>query len=370
MRILHVTPSLLKGGAEKVVIELSNGLTTNGHRVDLLLMSPVDPVLNQNKLDPRVFVRYISQHPTHKAVSYLKILFWVLRNWQTIRTYNVVHCHLTFGLIFGFYTSLFRHFEKHTEIKLVATYHATGMVRARFRRIFNEKLSYFFDEFILMAQDEQWRIFALRKKRKNISVIVNGISEESSTKRKKMEKHSSPWTIGTISRLQAERQPWLFLETFAQLDRILPGEFRFIIGGEGPERELLLQLSRSLDIESKLSMPGLVQEPVLIFEQLDFYLALNIESVTGIAGLEAIFNGVPTIGLQLSPTYVNGEEDWIWSDKTPSKVAAKIIDYLKSPATVRDLIISQGNYAREEFSSSKMLKRYLELYTRGTLDNS
>ena len=46
MRILQVLPHLSKGGAERVVVELSNSLVTVDHEITLLLAFPVNLELN------------------------------------------------------------------------------------------------------------------------------------------------------------------------------------------------------------------------------------------------------------------------------------------------------------------------------------
>ena len=61
MRILQVLPHLSKGGAERVVVELSNSLIDVGHEVTLLLAFPVDPDLNQKFLNKKVSVQFLSE---------------------------------------------------------------------------------------------------------------------------------------------------------------------------------------------------------------------------------------------------------------------------------------------------------------------
>ena len=362
MKILQVFPSLLKGGAERVVIELANGFVEAGHEVTLVLAFPVDPELNQNQLDNRVSIRYISLNSSNRIIPYVKAPFWILQNWRSIKRYSVVHCHLTFGLFFGFILALLRRTSPKAKFKLVATCHVVGISVAGFTRVFNERASAYFDEFVLMAQDDQWRNYAESKKLTNISVIVNGISGLSPEQAKKSHRQNTRWVIGTISRLQSERRPWLFLETFAEMERLMPGQLEFLIGGEGPERDSLLTQATTLGINSKLLMPGLVKEPATILKQLDLYLTLNVEQITGIAALEAIFYGVPAIGIQLSPSYTKGGLDWIWSDGNPKLVAAKAAEYLGDRKKLHELSREQEMIANEQFSISQMLNKYQALY--------
>ena len=363
MRILQVLPHLSKGGAERVVVELSNSLIEAGHEVTLLVAFPVDPVLNQQYLDKRVTLKFASLKSANRGLAYLRLPLWIAREWKVMKTYDVIHCHLTFGLFFGSLISLFRKITRTRNLRLIATCHVVGIGISHTRRVINERLSYFFDVFVLMAQDDQWRNFISSKKRENFRFIVNGISANMWANRLKQPKRKPFWTVGTISRLQAERKPWLFLEVFARVQNLMNGEVRFILGGEGPEKEPLTAISEKLKLSRNLFMPGLVQDPKTILEDLDLYIGLNVEGITGIAGLEAVFSGVPVIGIQLAPTYANGANDWIWSHQDPTFIARRIVDYLKNPAQLSMLAEKQYRVATENFSVECMRDSYLSLYT-------
>ena len=373
MRILQVLPHLSKGGAERVVIELSNALIDKDHDVTLLLASQVNPILNQQYLSEGVLVKVVSSRTQNRFLPYILLPIWVFKHRKLLRTYDVVHCHLTYGLVFGFIFSVFRKFENLTNVRLIATCHVVGISITRAPRFINEKLSVFFDAFVLMAMDNQWRRFIARKKIVNIQVVANGISPLSapnsssnlaSIKKQKCEQitHKNVLTIGTISRLQSERKPWLFLEVFAEVQKSMDLEVNFILGGEGPERGSLLKIAEQLELSKNLTMLGLVQDPRAVLATLDLYITLNVEEITGIAGLEAIFAGIPVVGIQLAQDYESGQEDWIWSDQNPQIVGREIATYLKSPKQLQAIATSQFSLADKKYSLTRMLEDYLALY--------
>jgi glycosyltransferase involved in cell wall biosynthesis len=364
MRILQVLPHLSKGGAERVVVELSNSLFDAGHDVTVLLAFPVDPKLNQQDLYKEVSVQFVSLNSTNRVLGYFKLPFYVVRHWKILKTYDVIHCHLTFGLIFGFLIALNRKITRTNKQRLVATCHVVGVDISRTRRIMNERLSYFFDVFALMAIDAQWRKFISVKKSSNVHIVVNGISPTSWNSKKKFAIEKPIRTIGTISRLQSERKPWLFLDVFSQVYDFTNGQVRFILGGDGPERENLTALSERLKLSDNLSMPGLIQDPKTFLESLDLYVGLNVEKITGIAGLEAIFSGIPIVSIQLSPTYTNGANDWIWSDQDPGMIAEEIARLLKNPNELVKIAKDQHIVAVRDYSIERMRDSYLSHYSR------
>ena len=360
MRILQVLPHLSKGGAERVVVDLSNSLVKVGHEVTVLLAFQVNPSLNQEYLDHKVKVQFVSPNGGSRILQYVKLPFWVVRHWKLLNTYDVIHCHLTFGLIFGFIISLFRTVVRKKNPKLVATCHMVGVGGGL--KVMNEKLSSFFNDFVLMAEDDAWRQFAENKGRKNIVVIPNGVSIKTTGTGPAPRKDKPFWTVGTISRLKAERKPWLFLETFSEILESMDGKVRFVIGGEGPERISLSALSEKLGLNESLTMPGLVHDPLEILNNLDIYITLNVEGITGIAGLEAVFAGIPVVGIQLSPTYRTGAVDWIWSDHDPKLVAQKIVELLSDNKKLERVRQDQFLVANRDYSINRMRDEYLKIY--------
>lgn len=362
MRILQVIPTLSKGGAERVVVELANALIVSGEEVTVLLSHPVNYNLNQKFLNSVIKVYFVSPKKNSRLLQYLKLPFWVMKNRKFLAGFDVIHCHLTFGLIFGLVVSRQRKINRTRKPKLVATCHMVG-VRGSLER-FNQACSYFFDSFALMALDNNWREFMEKSKRTNIVIVANGISNSEPVNRLKQPTKEIPVVIGTISRLVAERNPSMFLEVFSEISKLDSiGEFRFIIGGDGEEREKLEHLSAELNLSRTLIFQGLIKNPEDFFSQIDFYVSMNVEAITGIAGLEAINAGIPVVAIQLSPNYATGAADWIWSDSIPRNVAKKILELAKDPIKTQKLISSQYLYAEDNYSTKRMMEEYKKIYS-------
>jgi len=362
MKILQVLPHFSKGGAEKVVVELSNSLVYSGHEVAVLSAYPVDPNLNQKFLDNQIQLHFVLSKNKNKLSHYLKLPYWIIRNWKTLKSYDVIHCHLTYGLIFGFLVWILQKIDSEKKIVLIGTCHVVGVGVGTFPRVLNERLSYFFDYFVLMAQDAKWRHFISRQKKKNVLLIANGISSNLPKSNSHLGSKSEIWRIGTISRLEAERKPWLFLETFAHTQKLTHEKVEFWLGGEGPERRSLEIQAEDLGLTRSLTMPGLVLNPTEFLKTIDIYISLNVEEITGIAGLEAVFSGIPVVGIQLSQSYVNGSDDWIWSNQDPKSVAQKIVDCIKNQVELSNIAETQYKIASRIFSVERMRDEYLVLY--------
>lgn len=362
MRILQILPNLSKGGAERVVVELSNVLIDSNHEVTLLATHPIDIKLNQQSLNEKVHVSFIAKRPHNRIFEYIRLPFWIAVNWKKLKRYDVIHCHLTYGLVFGFFVSFFRKITLTKNLRLIATCHIVGVGISRQPRIINEKLSRFFDVFVLVAEDDLWRKFIRGNRKQNFQIVRNGISAKAWSRGPKNVGDENTFTVGTISRLQSERKPWLFLEVFAHIHKLTKGKVHFVLGGDGPEKEPLLTLAEKLGIRQNLSMPGLVIYPSEILANLDLYIALNVEETTGIAGLEAVFSGVTVVSIQLSSTYSNGDNDWIFSNHDPQVVATKIVSLLNNSDEITRVEKEQYHVAIQNYSIERMCDAYLKLY--------
>ncbi|HIL34688.1 MAG TPA: hypothetical protein EYG28_04710, partial [Nitrospiria bacterium] len=101
MKIVHVLPALTKGGGERVVVELANHAARAGHEVSIIAAFPVDSALLPNVLHPDVRVRYVSDLVDSRVGKYLCVLPWLWRYRLWLAEQDILHCHLTYGSMFG-----------------------------------------------------------------------------------------------------------------------------------------------------------------------------------------------------------------------------------------------------------------------------
>lgn len=357
MRIIHVLPNLAKGGAEKVTIDLANKQELQGHTVALLFANSQHSKSNFSLLNKNIDIVYIGKTKNNLLSTYISCAAWIIRQRSFLRTFDVVHTHLTFGLIFGSLTKILTVFDRNKNSNIVFTCHLVGMNVSRFLIFFTRLNSFFYDSFVLMAHDRYWdkRIAKNRK----FTCIENGIEPLGVNRHKR----TTLTRIGSLGRLVKDRKPELIIDLFSEMEKTI-GDVEFIVGGEGPLRSQLQDSLRGTDAEGVIEFQGLIDSPSDFYSNLDFYITMNVGSTTGISGLEAVSAGIPTLAIQLDPLYKNGERDWIPSFSTNVLLIQYLQDLIENKKALLELTVKQKSTFEDNFTVESMASKYLAIYSK------
>lgn len=355
MKILQVIPRLARGGAEKVVTDLLNYQNAMGVDVYLFCLEVPESNSKDRELNQNIKTFSLDTISNSKFKSYFLTYKWILKNKNTLQSFDVIHTHLTFGLFFGAIAKF--HFLRNSQNypSIIFTSHLVGMRVSKFKLLFHRLFALPYDKIVLMARDAYWEKVIARNNK--YVLIQNGIQALKRVDRKQ----KNGIRIGTLSRLAPERTPEVFLEFFSEFSKI-SSKIEFVIGGDGPERNQLIKLASQLGISHNTLFLGAIEDVPKFYDEVDFYIALNVGVTTGIAGLEAISTGLPTIAIQLDDNYQTGAFDWIASFLSPLKAR----EFLSELINDQDILL---NYKRmqelvfyENFTSDIMASKYLKLY--------
>ena len=368
-------PALTKGGAEKVVIDLINKSTENGDLITLVLAYDVDKTLLHYKLNSSVKVITIGRNGS-KIALYSCLLVWISKNWLWIKQNDVLHCHLTFGTVFGNITWLFRKITKSKLPLIIETNHSVGMpIKTWQKSLFKRSLNCR-DGYILIAQSDKWVRLLRKTSVAAYKHIPNGVElpeEKPSNKdillllsNYGILRDDKTIIIGSVGRIVSERRPNSIIEIFSKIRELLPSEYTvyFIMGGDGPQMGELKESIRDYQIENIVFLPGLVHEVQKLMSVLDLYITINVGENTGISGLEAAIISLPVISLQVQSDFTPSNSDWIWSNPNTLDVATKAVELIKNKKLIKDMGSKQQQHAIKNYSVDKMFLEYDRFYTK------
>jgi glycosyltransferase involved in cell wall biosynthesis len=370
MKIVHVITALTKGGGEKVVVELANAAAMDGNEVTIVAAFPADPIFLQDQLHGSVSVIFISNS---KSFSYVKQVSWILRNFSWLRTRDIIHCHLTYGAVFGSVVYLIKKFSNKKKPLLIETYHAVGMRIPRINRYIHSIFCSQRDAVIFMAEDDYWNSFRTKHTKIITTVIENGISipkrvnniaKLDDYKRKIGIPSSAKLIVGTVGMLRTDRQPWRYIPIFAEVARQCGPDVHFLIGGDGPEMGNVKQLIKKYNIERQVHLPGLVIDSAIAFSVIDIYISLSIGPLTGLSMMEAALFEIPVVGIQLFSGYNAKQGDWVWSSTEDNEIATEIKRLIDNEDERKKVADKQYQYVLNKHTTPVMASRYKEFYDK------
>lgn len=371
MKILHLLPILKKGGAENLVLMLSKLALSDSTSISVLVGYSEDSRMLEN-LKKNSHVELISDVPISRFRLYAQSFFWIIRNRNYILEFDIVHAHLTLASILSSIFYIYSRVFTNEAPKFVETNHSCGSP-LNFIQIRIKKILYFFRDGIAhINHTPAWEHFPKFKKMTS-QVIYNGApAPEVEFQPLQIENYmnsigfnkNSKFTIGTISRLELDREPSKFIKIFSLLNERDPKKFNFILGGSGSQEENLKKLAASFGILENCIFAGYTDDPYLPLNLMDIFLSINVEGSTGLAGLESAQAGVPVVGIQWLDSYQSQLDDWIWSSTNIEEVADKVYDLSLDQEKLSKVQIQQQEFVFNNFSEHQMLKNYKSFYTQ------
>jgi glycosyltransferase involved in cell wall biosynthesis len=352
-------------------VELANKAVESGDEVTIIAGWPVDPEYLQNKINPKVNVKFISRS---KKYAYLQIIPWILKNRKWLIGNDVIHCHLTYGAVFGSLAYIiFRKIAGKKTPIIIETNHAVGMPVPKFNRWIHSRMMLLRDGLVFMAIDQYWNNFIKKHTSHKTEIIPNGISIQKPERTEELKKKlftemgigaECSYLVGTVSMLRPDRKPELYIPVFRDINSALENKVHFILAGDGIEYERIKTLIKNQGLSQFIHLPGLINNPTALMANLDLYVSLSAGETGGISMIEAAMCNVPVVGIQLIENYKAKKDDWVWSHTDLKEVAGKIIFLLQNVQERNKLAEDQHKYVNSKFTSDAMYTAYYNFYKK------
>jgi glycosyltransferase involved in cell wall biosynthesis len=170
--------------------------------------------------------------------------------------------------------------------------------------------------------------------------------------------------VGLVGRLSWEKGIDIFLRAAA---RVL-GEFpnaRFVVVGEGPDKDKLEQLVDELNIRGNVSMLGHRDNMPSVYASLDVMVSSSRQEGLPMAILEGMASSLPLVATAVGevPTVVlDGRTGVLVPAEDLDSLTAGILKLLRDPALRKRLGAAARQRVEEEYSSARMTADYLGVY--------
>jgi glycosyltransferase involved in cell wall biosynthesis len=174
----------------------------------------------------------------------------------------------------------------------------------------------------------------------------------------------NPPIVGLIGRLAIEKGVDIFLRAATQVLAELPST-KFVVVGEGPDREKLEPLIDELKIRDSVAMLGRRDDMPSVYASLDIMVSASRQEGLPMAILEGMASRLPLIATSVGevPTVVlDGRTGVLLPPENAASLASAIVALLRDPVQRERLGTAARKLIEDEFSANRMTPGYLRVY--------
>ena len=289
---------------------------------------------------------------------------------------GVIHSHwiIPSGLIGGIARKIFK-------ISHITTAHAGDVFTIR-----KSKILGIIGSFVLKNSDEITAnskytknvITAIEYELKcNVEIIPMGVDTSRFNPNKASDLRNvfeEEYLILSVGRLVDKKGIKYLIMAMEDVIKVFP-KAKLIIGGSGPEKEKLENLSASLGLKENVIFVGYIENSDLpkYYASSDIFVLPSIETKggdtegLGVVLLEAMACGTPVIGSNIggiTDIILNNETGFLTQPENPKDIAEKIIELLSNEKTRQRVSDNALKMITEKFSWDIVTKLFSNIYQR------
>jgi glycosyltransferase involved in cell wall biosynthesis len=365
MKILHIISSSGMYGAEAVILNLSRTLNAGPHASVLGVFANSS---NPNKeLHDAATNEDIESHliPCRGQVDRTAIA--AIRKLVATTKADIVHAH-------GYKADIYVYFAlRGSPTPFVSTCHNwidNDLTASLYGRI---------DRFVLRSYAAiaavsvavKQRLLQAGVREDKIHRVRNGIDlrpfDNAAPSRGDTSSEHLP-TVGLVGRLGHEKGVDIFVRAAALVRKDYPST-KFVVVGDGPDREKLESLIDELGLRESVSMLGRRGDMPSVYASLDILVSSSRLEGLPMTILEGMASRLPVVATSVGdvPTVVlDGRTGVLVPTENVEDLASAILRLLRDPEMRKRLGAAARKLVEEEFSATRMCTDYLAVYESAT----
>jgi glycosyltransferase involved in cell wall biosynthesis len=360
LSVTHVVLSLEIGGLERVVADLAREGRNLGQTISVLCLERTGTLAKEvEALGTRV--ECLNKSPGVR-LGLVRDIAAKLRELKP----DVVHTHQVGAL---FYCS--RAMRKSNVPILVHTEHGKHYSSRWRTRLLGRLAGRRADRFFCVSSDIALEVRCCHiVNPAKIVIVPNGIDVErfrpqpGDGLRAKLNIPTESPVIGAIGRLSEIKQQHILLRAFAQIATATPNA-RLLIVGDGPLRQELESLARTLGVAPRVHFVGYQPQPEKFLAIMDIFALTSRSEGMPLSVLEAWAAGVPVIASAVGglPELIGaGGAGVLFPSGDVLALAARLRELFSSPQARAELARRGSKVVRESYSASRMSEEYHRHY--------
>ena len=361
MKILHIISSGGMYGAEAVILNLSRALNESAHSSVLGVFSnSTNPNL---QLYEAAAKENIESHLIPCDGQIDRTVIASIRSLAAHTNADIVHAH-------GYKADIYTYIAlRGSAMPLVSTCHTwyDNDLFVSFYGMADRLVLRNFAAVIAVSDEVKLRLLKAGVHEDKIHLVQNGIDLRPLDNALPSLHNSTsdhPPIVGLIGRLANEKGVDIFLRAAARVLPELPST-KFIVVGEGPDREKLESLIDELKIRESVSMLGRRDDMPSVYASLEIMVSASRQEGLPIAILEGMASRRPVIATSVGavPTVVlDGRTGVLLPPEDTEALASEIAGLLRSPTRRESLGTAARRLVEQKFSAQRMTADYLRVY--------
>lgn len=362
-KILHVVLSMAVGGAERLVYDMVRHPCFAGNKPIVCCLDSIGEL--GVELKTQGFLVYCKQRSPGLDWQVIPWLRRIILEEQV----DIIHAHQYTPLFYTVPAAFFAGRKK-----VVYTEHGRFYPERKSwkRALVNPMLAYGVGHLIAISKATAQAMadydhFPLDR----IKIIHNGIDTsqmqptfDKAGKRQSLGLSPSSRVLGTAARLNTIKNMPMMLRGFKLVLAQIP-DLYLLIAGQGEELAYLQALAKELAIDTRVKFIGLRFDLPEIYQLFDVFLLTSFSEGISITLLEAMACGIPAVVTDVGgnpEVVVAGETGFLVPVDNDHLFAERIIEVLTNQELAKKMSILSQKRVEEEYSISRMLHGYQQLY--------
>lgn len=349
LRILHVITSLLTGGAERLVVDLTLRLREMGHEVDVAVFNGEDgPFLKelQNHSEVTVYVLGSSFYDIRYIGKLRKIM----------RGYDIIHTHNSSPQLYAAIANIGLH------KRLVTTEHNTSnRKRDRFFLRMVDKWMYRRYEQIICISDkaaENLKFYLKRDDR--IRIIYNGVDVERIHQAQPIPEMKSGRFVALMVAAYRKQKDH---ETVIRAAKRLPKDrFEFWFAGTGDRMDEIKRMVKDEGLEDQVKILGNRTDVPQLLKTADVILMSTHYEGLSLSNIEGMSGGKPFVASDVDGVHEITAGYGVLFPHEDDQTLANILTRLSSDHDYYASVADKCYQRAKEYDLGKMVAKYEEVY--------
>jgi glycosyltransferase involved in cell wall biosynthesis len=359
MKVLHIISSSGLYGAEAVILNMSRMLADSSHSSVLGVFS--NSANPNHQLHERALRDGFESHliPCDGQVDRTTIAG--IRELQDQTRADVIHAH-------GFKADIYVYLAfRGSRVPFVSTCHTwydNDLLVTLYGKLDRFVLRNF-ARVVAVSDEVRQRLLQSGTPPERIRIVRNGIDlRPFDGAAPSIRDDSATLLVGLIGRLAWEKGVNVFLLASADVLTKFPAA-RFVVVGEGPDRDKLEQSIVQLNIGRQVKMLGRRDDMPAVFASLDIMVSSSRQEGLPIAILEGMASSLPLVATSVGevPTVVqDGVTGLIVPPDNVERLSAAIVQLLTDGAMRKRFGTAGRKLIEDEYSAQRMTADYLRVY--------